>query len=59
MKRFKNSGSALVDYVIPTLVIGAIAGVALYNLVDSGVISKFMESSVNGKVDSNGVMVVK
>lgn len=59
MKRIKNSGSALVDYVIPTLVIGTIAGIGLYNLASSGTISKFMEASINGKVDTNGVMVIK
>ncbi|MGD9580849.1 MAG: hypothetical protein AB7V50_05720 [Vampirovibrionia bacterium] len=59
MSRKNNRGSALVDYVVPTLVIGAIVGIAPYHLVENGTMSKFIEASVGGKVESNGVMVIK
>lgn len=44
--RFKN-GSALVDYVIPTAVIGAVVGFGLYSLASSGTMSRFLATSLD------------
>ncbi len=51
----KNKGSALVDYAVPTLIVGVIAGVALFNIVNGGSLLKFFAASLNiNAVDGTG-----
>lgn len=55
MARFRiNSGSALVDYIIPTAVVGLVAGLALYTLNDDNSLMKFIAASMGQKVVSEG-----
>lgn len=56
MKKIK--GSALVDYIIPTLVIGVIAGSGVYSLHSSGVLKNFIGASLNINFGSDGKGVV-
>lgn len=49
----KNRGSALVDYVIPTAVIGIILGLSLYYMMSNGTLLNYLAASANMKVDMN------
>ena len=45
MKKQKGS---IVDYAIPTLIVGAVFGLALYNIVSDGSLIKNIEASLFG-----------
>ncbi|MEW5821350.1 MAG: hypothetical protein AB1782_14250 [Cyanobacteriota bacterium] len=47
----KNAGSALFDYIVPTLVVGIVGGLAIYALYNSGNLLKYLTSSANMQVD--------
>lgn len=49
-------GSALLDYIIPTAIVGLALGLALYYIWDSGNLQKFIEASMNANVDTDGTM---
>lgn len=46
-------GSAMMDYIIPTAIVGLVAGLAMYNMVLSGSLQKFFASSVDMKIDQS------
>jgi hypothetical protein len=48
----KHSGSALMDYIVPTAVAGLVMGCALYYVASSGNIPAFMMASLNIQEDS-------
>lgn len=56
MKKIK--GSALVDYLVPTLIIGAVAGMGIYTIQSSGVLKNFISASLNIDVGDDGKGVV-
>lgn len=58
MKFHKSKGSALVDYVLPTALIGVVFGVALFGLIDTKIFQKFIEKSINGTLQANGTLVL-
>lgn len=57
----KKQGSALVDYVIPTAVVGLVAGLGLFNLSQNGDILNFTAASgnMNIQADANQAIVGK
>lgn len=56
MKKIK--GSALVDYLIPTLLIGVVGGSGIYALHSSGVLKNFISASLNVDVGSDGKGII-
>ncbi|MEW5819472.1 MAG: hypothetical protein AB1782_04720 [Cyanobacteriota bacterium] len=44
-------GSGLVDYTVPTALVGIIVGLALYNMVTNNSILKFLSFSIDGDTD--------
>lgn len=53
----KFSGSALVDYAIPTLLIGIVAGLGFTYMHSNGLITNFMAASSNMKIDGSKAIV--
>ena len=53
----KSRGSALVDYILPTALIGVVVGLSLWALTDSNILLSFITNSINGQMQ-NGVLVV-
>lgn len=56
MKKIK--GSALVDYIVPTLIIGAVAGFGIYTIHSSGVLKKYLSASLNVAVSDKGNAII-
>lgn len=50
MRIFKGS---MVDYIVPTAVVGLVAGLAMYHMISAGTLQKFFASSVDMKVDQS------
>ena len=53
----KSRGSALVDYILPTALIGVVVGLSLWALTESNLLLNFLANSVNGQ-SQNGVLVI-
>ena len=47
-------GSALIDYLIPTAIVGVVLGLGLYGLHESGVLKKFIAASLNIDISDEG-----
>ncbi|MEW5820317.1 MAG: hypothetical protein AB1782_09015 [Cyanobacteriota bacterium] len=47
----KSFGSSLVDYIVPTAVVGLVVGLALYGLNANGILKKFISASANYEVE--------
>lgn len=54
----KNAGSALIDYVIPTALIGLVCGVSLYYMVSDGKLLGFIGASANMDINMADQMAV-
>ena len=55
----RSKGSSLIDYILPTAIVGIILGLSLYTLYSSGSLGGFMSASMDMKVDmNNGVAVI-
>jgi hypothetical protein len=48
-----NKGSALIDYIVPTAIVGLVVGLGLYNMYASGTLLKFISGSADMKMDLN------
>lgn len=51
MKKYR--GSAIVDYFIPTALIGVVVGLGIYYMFDSGMLKKFFLASSDMKIDTS------
>lgn len=58
MCKRKNFGSALVDYVIPTAVVGLVVGSAIYVLASEGKILNFAAASASMNVNTKDQMAI-
>lgn len=55
----KSKGSALVDYILPTALIGVIAGLSLFGLSQNNLLQRFLSNSLNGSFDkSTGQLII-
>lgn len=55
MKRLRiNKGSALVDYIIPTAVVGLVVGLALFTLQNDNLLTNFIAASSGSDVSTDG-----
>lgn len=50
MRCFKGS---MVDYIVPTAIVGLVAGLAMYHMISTGSLQKFFASSLDMKVDQS------
>ncbi|MEW5820056.1 MAG: hypothetical protein AB1782_07670 [Cyanobacteriota bacterium] len=57
MKQKRNSGSGLVEYVIPTAIIGILVGLTLYCIFNDKLLLKFLSASANGS-NNNGKITI-
>ncbi|MEW5821544.1 MAG: hypothetical protein AB1782_15230 [Cyanobacteriota bacterium] len=55
----KKVGSGLVDYILPTALVGLVLGLALYKIYDDKSLNKFIEGSMDANVDSNGTLIIE
>lgn len=55
MSKRKFAGSALLDYILPTVLIGIVVGLGVFNTTNDGKLLQFIESSLpGGTYDGNG-----
>lgn len=46
-------GSSLMDYIMPTAIVGLVAGLAMYNMISSGSLQNFFAASLDIKIDQS------